>query len=237
MLKGPRRRRKEVVAPTLEQIHLLRDLLAAHDRRDSARGVVIRDLGDVGDILIATGARIGKVLALRWSDIDLENRTLTIRATIVRSPGQGAVIQERPKTDSSTRRLKLPSFALDVLTRRRLDAYCELVFPASAAPFAGPRTSEPSGHTPWHRTRVDDAGVLSQGGGDLPRGSRGHRGGQRTARALELAHHLAVLRPPEDRPERLLVTTRRPRWRRPSLLRPAGPDAPRPQVPTRHYGC
>lgn len=138
MLRGPRRRRKEVIAPTLEQIHMLRDLLSAHDRRDSSRGVTIRDLGDIGDILIATGARIGEVLALRWNDIDLENRTLTIKATIVRSPGQGAVIQERPKTDSSTRRLKLPSFALDVLTRRRLDAYCELVFPASGGAVRWP---------------------------------------------------------------------------------------------------
>lgn len=148
MLRGPRRRRKEVIAPTLEQIHMLRDLLSAHDRRDSSRGVAIRDLGDIGDILIATGARIGEVLALRWNDIDLENRTLTIKATIVRSPGQGAVIQERPKTDSSTRRLKLPSFALDVLTRRRLDAYCELVFPASGGAVRWPENKRTRGRSP-----------------------------------------------------------------------------------------
>lgn len=138
MLKGPPRRRKEVVAPTLDEIHLLRELLAAHDRRESSRGLVIRDLGDIGDILIATGARIGEVLALRWRDVDLGNRTVTIRATIIRSPGQGAIIQERPKTDSSTRRLKLPTFALEVLTRRRLDAYCDLVFPASGGAVRWP---------------------------------------------------------------------------------------------------
>ncbi|MFC3243142.1 tyrosine-type recombinase/integrase [Gordonia humi] len=32
--------------------------------------------------MIGTGARIGEVLALRWEDIDFENRTVTIAGTI-----------------------------------------------------------------------------------------------------------------------------------------------------------
>jgi integrase len=43
----------------------------------------------------------------------------------------GMYIQEHPKSESSNRRLKLPLFAMDLLTRRRIDAYSELVFPSS----------------------------------------------------------------------------------------------------------
>lgn len=82
-------------------------------------------------MLIATGARIGEILALRWSDVDFAGRTVTIEATVVRIAGKGVVIQEHPKSESSNRRLKLPLFAMDLLTRRRIDAYSELVFPSS----------------------------------------------------------------------------------------------------------
>lgn len=43
------------------------------------------DLLDVVDVLLATGARIGEVLAIRWQDIDLssERPRLTITGTVV----------------------------------------------------------------------------------------------------------------------------------------------------------
>jgi integrase len=43
------------------------------------------NLADIVELLIATGARIGEVLALRWQDIDLDDDrpTATICGTIV----------------------------------------------------------------------------------------------------------------------------------------------------------
>lgn len=76
---------------------------------------------DVIDLLLATGARINEVLALRWSDIDLESSpaTVTIAGTLVSLKGIGIVRQDSPKTESSRRTLTIPSFAVEMLTRRR----------------------------------------------------------------------------------------------------------------------
>lgn len=132
-LKAPRVKREAVRAPSIEEIRQLRATLSAYDNRPVTRGApAMRDLADIGDILIATGGRIGEVLALRWNDVDLESRTVTIAATIVRIPGEGAVIQEHPKSESSIRQLHLPLFAIDVLRRRASTRYNELVFPSAS---------------------------------------------------------------------------------------------------------
>jgi integrase len=43
------------------------------------------DLADIVDLLLATGARIGEILAIRWQDLDLDSptATLTICGTLV----------------------------------------------------------------------------------------------------------------------------------------------------------
>ena len=48
-------------------------------------------MADVVDLILATGARIGEVLALRWTDADLDSKppTLTFSGTIKTEPGNG----------------------------------------------------------------------------------------------------------------------------------------------------
>jgi integrase len=61
------------------------------------------DLADVVDLMLATGARIGEVIALRWQDLDLvaDRPTLTICGTIVYVKGKGFFRQEWwPRTRS-----------------------------------------------------------------------------------------------------------------------------------------
>ncbi len=130
-VKGPKRKRQPVVAPSLEQIHELRVLLEAYDRRPGAHPNAIRDLADIGDVLIGTGARIGEVLALTWSDIDLGAGRVTITATVARVAGGGLIRQSYPKTESSVRRLSVPVFVREVLVRRRAASYSDLVFPSA----------------------------------------------------------------------------------------------------------
>ncbi|MEV6301285.1 site-specific integrase [Actinoplanes sp. NPDC051861] len=71
-------------------------------------------------MLVATGARIGEILALRWQDIDLDDDrpTATISGTIVFVKGQGFSRQDRTKTDAGFRTVILPEFAVNVLWRR-----------------------------------------------------------------------------------------------------------------------
>lgn len=111
--------------------------------RPRARGLL-----DLVDVLLGTGARIGEVLALRWSDIDLkaEPATVTISGTVVRLPGRmavggGLVRQGRTKTDSGYRTVKLPRFARDTLLRLSVEALPtadDLVFPSSAGTLRDP---------------------------------------------------------------------------------------------------
>lgn len=79
------------------------------------------DLPDLIEFGLATGARIGEVLALRDSVVDLEAGTVEINATVIRVKGRGMVIQERPKTAAGWRVLALPGYAVDMLRRRRAE--------------------------------------------------------------------------------------------------------------------
>ena len=76
---------------------------------------------DVLDLLLATAARIGEVLALRWCDIDLDSDhpSVTICGTLVAPAGQGLYRQPKPKTKAGFRQVFLPAYATEMLRRRR----------------------------------------------------------------------------------------------------------------------
>jgi integrase len=129
---------KEVRALTVSEVRSLRAGLRADKR--AIRG----DVPDVVDAMLATGARIGEILALRWDDVDLgaEVPTVTISGTVVRVAGQGLTIQDHPKSASSRRRLRIPAFLVEVLLRRQV-AQVEatafnVVFPSSTGTLRDP---------------------------------------------------------------------------------------------------
>ena len=79
------------------------------------------DMADIIDLMLATGARIGEVLALRWRDVDLDaaRPSLTISGTvdrawqehlpqtnleIVRPLGGGSLARVRGRGPSATAR-------------------------------------------------------------------------------------------------------------------------------------
>ncbi len=82
------------------------------------------DLADIVDLMLATGARIGEILALRWEDLDLaaEHPTLTICGTIIYLKGTGFFRQEWTKSDAGFRKVVLPRFAVGMLIARKLNA-------------------------------------------------------------------------------------------------------------------
>jgi len=101
------------------------------------------DLLDVVDILLATGARIGEVLAIRWCDVDLsaERPALTITGTVVQVRGASLRRQDHPKTASGRRTVVLPRFAVDTLMRLQLEAEGnahDVVFPSSVGTLRSP---------------------------------------------------------------------------------------------------
>lgn len=82
------------------------------------------DLADIVDLMLATGARIGEILASRWEDLDLaaERPTLTICGTLVFVTGQGFFRQPWTKSEAGYRMVVLPRFAVGMLLARKLVA-------------------------------------------------------------------------------------------------------------------
>lgn len=77
---------------------------------------------------IASGLRQGELLGLRWSDMDLESRTVSVRRALQRVNGQ--LIAVEPKTARSRRDVSLPTVALDAL---RLHRRRQLAAPVQSA--------------------------------------------------------------------------------------------------------
>ena len=68
-------------------------------------------------VALTTGMRQGELLGLRWSDIDLEGRTIHIRGSM-QATRSGLRIAE-PKTASSRRQVMLSSQPVEALRRHR----------------------------------------------------------------------------------------------------------------------
>ena len=133
--------KKAVVAPDVATVREMQALMRAYDATPDKRGAKrTADLGDLFAIFTGTGARTAEVLALRWADVDLDAAppTLTITGTVALDGNGKLFRQEHPKTDTSRRELKLPQFAVDVLLRRRIDSYCEWVFPSATGTLRWP---------------------------------------------------------------------------------------------------
>lgn len=143
------------------------------------------DIPDLVDWMLATGCRIGEALALRHgpnadgkSLLDLEANTWEVNATVVRVPGQGLVVQARPKTAAGWRVVAIPDFAA-AMVRGRPAGVNGIVF---AAPLAK-TVRDPSNASGELRQLLDSfdcdvcagTGFQLKADGSLKIGPRGQR--------------------------------------------------------------
>lgn len=142
--KARRDEKREVRPLTADEIKDLRSHVAAWVTAGARpRG---EDLPMMVDVMLGTGLRIGEVLALRRSDIDLEQGTLMVSGTVV-----GGRRQPWPKS-RKPRELRLPRFALDAVRRqldRDLPTDQDLLFPGR---HGGPRSVN-NMQTQWRSAR------------------------------------------------------------------------------------
>lgn len=101
-------------APAIE-VGQVRALLAALATSEVCER---KDLCDPVIMLAATGLRRSELLALRWEDVDLAAKVVTVSGSVVRLKGKGLVRQDTTKGGGS-RPVPLPQFAVDALHRRK----------------------------------------------------------------------------------------------------------------------
>ena len=131
-----RRRPRDVRSlETATQVADIRALIERSEQTDRPGPRANRDLRDVVLLLVSTGARIGEILALRWSDVNLlaDRPYLLITGTIKQERGLGIYRQPQPKTTTSIRPLELPPSVVAMLLARRVaqgDNPIDAVFPS-----------------------------------------------------------------------------------------------------------
>lgn len=113
-----------------------------------------KDLRDPVALLAATGMRRSELLALRWEDVDLDDRVVTVSSSVVRLKGQGLVRQDTTK-GGAARAVPLPKFAVDAL-RRRKDEWtgpntAGVIFPSSTGTLRDPDNFGKQ----WREVRTD----------------------------------------------------------------------------------
>ncbi len=101
--KKPKKEKQEQKYYDLEQVNKLVNCLKNESIRD--RALIY--------LAIDSGARRGEISALRWDDIDFENRTLKIERSL--KVVKGVVDEKKPKTISSNRTILLSNSTIDTL--------------------------------------------------------------------------------------------------------------------------
>ena len=103
---------------------------------------------------LTTGLRRGELLALRWGDLDVQNRTLSINKSLARQDGK--LVISTPKTPNSIRTGLLPEDTVKLLVEEHAR------HPANPYLFPSPRTGEtwdPDGFRRLHDRIIKEIGA------------------------------------------------------------------------------
>ena len=153
-----RKPRRTVTALTVEDLHEVRAAIRRWQAPVAGKSGPhhTNDLAEIIDLMLATGGRIGEILAVRWHDLDLAaaRPTLTFSGTIVYIKGQGFVRQNWTKSDAGYRTLTLPTFAVEMLHgRQSTDTANDAVFASRRGTWLSPNNVRRQ----WRQARADTA--------------------------------------------------------------------------------
>ena len=104
---------------------------------------------------LVSGLRKGELVALRWDDLDIQQRTIFVSKQYVRNP-DGSLELTRPKTENSVRLVSIPQTAVDLLIQEHAK------HPDSPYMFPSPLTGEmyhPDSVVNLHKKILMDAGL------------------------------------------------------------------------------
>ena len=108
----PRNPTDDCIAPKVQKVEM-KTLLPEHLKSylDAANA---RDVLPMFYLELVSGLRKGELVALLWSDLDAEHKTISVSKQYVRNPS-GEVMLSRPKTETSVRQVSIPQDAVDLL--------------------------------------------------------------------------------------------------------------------------
>ena len=104
---------------------------------------------------LVSGLRKGELVALRWDDLNIQQRTISVSKQYVRNP-DGSLELTRPKTENSVRLVSIPQTAVDLLIQEHAK------HPDSPYMFPSPLTGEmyhPDSVVNLHKKILKDAGL------------------------------------------------------------------------------
>ena len=104
---------------------------------------------------LTTGLRRGELLALLWTDLDVENMTISVSKQAGRN-NAGEPDITRPKTENSIRKISIPQDAVDLLVAEHQK------HPSNPWMFPSPKTGEmyhPDSVVNIHKKILKDAGL------------------------------------------------------------------------------
>ena len=143
----------KTIAPKVQKIEMqilppehIKDYLEAADRRG---------LLPMFYLELVTGLRKGEITALLWSDLDIQNKTISVSKQYVKNPN-GELTLSRPKTETSVRKVSIPQEAVDLLIAEHGK------HPENPYMFPSPATGEmyyPDSVVNLHKKILKDAGL------------------------------------------------------------------------------
>ena len=104
---------------------------------------------------LVTGLRKGEITALLWSDLDTQNKTISVSKQYIKNPN-GELTLSRPKTETSVRKVSIPQEAVDLLIAEHGK------HPENPYMFPSPATGEmyyPDSIVNLHKKILKDAGL------------------------------------------------------------------------------
>ena len=114
-----------------------------------------RELLSMFYLELVSGLRKGELVALRWDDLDVQGRTISVSRQYIRNP-DGSLELTRPKTENSVRLVSIPQTAVELLIQEHNK------HPNNPYLFPSPLTGEmyhPDSVVNLHKKLLKDAGL------------------------------------------------------------------------------
>ena len=144
---------EDCIAPKVQKIEM--QILPSEHIKDYLEAADRRGLLPMFYLELVTGLRKGEITALLWSDLDIQNKTISVSKQYVKNPN-GELTLSRPKTETSVRKVSIPQEAVDLLIAEHGK------HPENPYMFPSPVTGEmyyPDSVVNLHKKILKDAGL------------------------------------------------------------------------------